>query len=198
MNKRQPTDAADLDWLQMEAAMYGPSVTWWAIDLCIKHKEPFPPWIIEYLGQCADRMVHRSGKAKRTIDLREELPRIFDFPKKKPGPGNPLDHRDVVLKPLLKRSFALSFAIRVYRGESPGKAMRNAGDLFLGNVLDDRTLRKYLKEAFQVSRLPTTKQEWEPVIARYIYDAPPPFDRIARAVIPHQPEPTARRSDQRP
>ena len=71
MNKRQPTDAADLDWrlqhFQKEAAMHGPSITWWAIDLCIKHKEPFPPWIIEYLGQCADRMVHRSGKAKRTI-----------------------------------------------------------------------------------------------------------------------------------
>ena len=181
--KAQPATRPDLDVLQELAATHGPHFTWWAIQDCIKHKEPFPTWVMDYLGGCADRMMSdhtdkkakraRSGKAKRTIVPRDRLLTIFDFPKqKKPGPGSPVDPRDVARKATRKVYFAIQFAVLLKLGQDPAKARKNAGfDVFgKDKDMDDRTLRKYLREEFQKPRLPVTKPEWEPVIARYYND----------------------------
>jgi hypothetical protein len=201
MNKRQPATqkrgappltgseppfVPDLDrqlrYFQKMATMHGPFFTWRAIRECIEHEKSFPTWVMDYLRQCADRMISdrtdnkakraRSGKAK---DPRDRLLEIFDFPKqKKPGPGSPLDPRDAWRKALKKHLFAVEFAQELKKGETPAKARRNAGDKVFrkdgdeGKEIDDRTLRKYLEEKF--GSLPTTKQEWEPVIAQYFND----------------------------
>jgi len=179
--KAQPATRPDLDVLQELAATHGPHFTWWAIQDCIKHKEPFPTWVMDYLGGCADRMMSdhtdkkakraRSGKAKRTIDPRNRLLTIFDFPKqKKPGPGSPVDPRDVARKAVRKVYFAMQFAVLLKLGQDPAEARKNAGFDIFGKDMDDRVLRKYLKEEFRVTILPATKQEWEPATDRYYND----------------------------
>jgi hypothetical protein len=185
MNKpRRATDAADLDWrlqyFRKMAVMHGPSFAWLAIRECTRHKVPLPPWVIEYLGQCAERWPcmmdpedkaakrARSGKA---IDSREELLRILGFPpQKKRGPGSRIDPSEVIRKALLKRAFASKFALLLKKGESPVQARYNAGLLWFGKDMDDRTLRKCLREEFQVPAnqpLPASRQEWEPAIYAY-------------------------------
>ena len=179
--KAQPVTRPDLDVLQELAATHGPHFTWWAIQDCIKHKEPFPTWVMDYLGGCADRMMSdhtdkkakraRSGKAKRTINPRDRLLTIFDFPKqKKPGPGSPVDPRDVARKATRKVYFAIQFAVLLKLGQDPAEARKNAGFDIFGKDMDDRVLRKYLKEEFRVTILPATKQEWEPATDRYYND----------------------------
>ena len=136
---------------------------------------------MDYLGGCADRMMSdhtdkkakraRSGKAKRTIDPRNRLLTIFDFPKqKKPGPGSPVDPRDVARKAVRKVYFAMQFAVLLKLGQDPAEARKNAGFDIFGKDMDDRVLRKYLKEEFRVTILPATKQEWEPATDRYYND----------------------------
>ena len=170
-----------LPLLQELAATHGPYFTWEAIQDCIKHGEEFPQWVKDYLRQCADRMMSdhgedhtdkakraRSGKAKRTADSRKRLLWIFDFPKQtKPGPGSRLDPMRSLLEATEQHEFAYDFARRVQKGEAPVKARANACDLIFGEVKEDSTLRKYLKEAFGVKRLPVTKQGWDLAIHRF-------------------------------
>jgi len=183
MNKKEPailaqTVAPDvdryLDLLQKLATARGPYFAFEAIRLCKKHKKPFPAWITDYLGECADRML--SDKARRASDVRKTLLWIFGFPKKKPGPGGLFDQDYGLLKEMLRPLFALIFAVQLYQGEKDlVKARRNAGDgvdevygLISGKTIDDRTLQRILLEQFQLKHLPLTAEEWMPVLDRHL------------------------------
>ena len=65
--------------------------------------------------------------------------------------------------------FAFHFALKLHQGEDPIQARRNAGDEWFGIIgdetVDDRTLQRYLREQFQLKKLPRTVEEWMPVIA---------------------------------
>jgi len=65
-----------------------PYYAWYAIELCATHKEPLPNWLMSYLTQCSVRML--SSKAREIDDLREVLPWVLGFPRKR-GPGKLLD-----------------------------------------------------------------------------------------------------------
>ena len=177
MNKSAPA-SFDLDLdktltaFQKLAAKRGPVFTWQMIGTCVKYKKQFPDWVINYLAQCAERMCDgrmQSERAKRADDVGKMFQWIFDFPKKKPGPGELLDAGGELLKETCKAAFAFHFALKLHQGEDPIQARRNAGDEWFGIIgdetVDDRTLQRYLREQFQLKKLPRTAEEWMPVIA---------------------------------
>jgi len=169
MNRSAPV-AFDLDkalaMYQKLAANRGPVFTWQMIGTCIKHKKQFPDWVIDYLAQCAERMCDgrmQSERAKRADDVGKTFQWIFDFPKKKPGPGGLFDPDDELLKEGAKSAFALDFMMRVYQGEDSVQARGNAGNEFFPDK-EDKTLQRYLREQFQLKKLPRTIDEWMPEI----------------------------------
>ena len=137
--------------------------TWQAIRTCVRHKQPFPDWVTDYLGRCADRMCADQMKSERPGDARETFQWIFEFPKNKPGPGGLFDQNRLLLKEVQKVMFGLNFALRLHQGEDPVKARGNAGNDFLPDT-DDRTLQRYLRKQFRLKKLPRTFDEWMPVI----------------------------------
>jgi hypothetical protein len=163
-----------LDLMRKLAAIRSPYFAWEAIRICIRQKRPFPDWVTDYLGQCADRMCAermQSERAKR--DVRETFQWIFDFPKKKPGPGGLFDQHEGLLKDVMKGGFALLFAMQIHNGEQNlVRARRNAGDevdevfglISGGKTIDDKMLQRILLEQFQLKRLPLTADEWKPLI----------------------------------
>jgi hypothetical protein len=124
------------------ASAYNPYYMWQALDVCLKHKKEFPDWLAAYLAQCIERM--QSDRAKKTTDLREVLPWVFDFSKKS-GPGNLLnpdcdpDFGD-------KFSFALEFAIKIREGEKPSKALMSARDEVLDQERAEKNHRENIEE----------------------------------------------------
>jgi hypothetical protein len=170
MNRSTPAAPNHLDKVlglyQKLAAWRSPVFAWQAIQGCIRHKRPFPDWVTNYLGQCAERMCDgrmQAERAKRADDVGKTLQWIFDFPKKKPGPGGLFDPNGELLKELGKGIFALNFAIRLHQGEDPVEARGNAGNEFFPDK-DDKTLQRYLREEFRLKKLPRTIEEWIPVI----------------------------------
>jgi hypothetical protein len=159
-----------LDLMRKLAANRSPYFAWEAIRSCIRKKKPFPDWVTDYLGRCAERMCAermRPERAKLAGDVRKTFQWIFDFPKKRPGPGGLFNEDQELLKEAMKGVFALGFAIRLYQGEDPVQARRNAGDEcfgVVGDVVDDRTLQRYLREQFELKNLPLTADEWKPLI----------------------------------
>jgi hypothetical protein len=144
---------------------------WRAIKGCVKHQREFPPSVIAYLGRCADRML--SEEAERPRDVRKTLLWIMEFPKKGMGPGSPLDRSDDAFLTVQKRWFAFNFVERLGRfdrGDKLGEARKNAGYDVFGKNKKDKILRQYLREEFGVSELPSTMEEWQPVIGRYLND----------------------------
>jgi hypothetical protein len=144
---------------------------WKAVKGCIKFNREFPPSVRAYLGRCADRML--SEEAERPRDVRKTLLWILEFPKKKMGPGSPLDRSDDAFLAQQKQWFAFNFVVRLSRFDRWGKvseARKDAGyDAFRKNK-KDKILRQYLREEFRVSELPSTIEEWQPVIDRYLDD----------------------------
>jgi hypothetical protein len=132
-----------------------PYYTWYAIDLCATHKEPLPNWLMQYLTQCSRRML--SGKARETDDLREVLPWVLGFPKKR-GPGKPLDPDPALEKTL----FAVAFMDGILQGKDPVTARRNACGVLDGRAadMDDKTLQRWLLEAFNLKRAPANEEQW--------------------------------------
>ena len=169
-----------------------PFYVWLTIRLCIRHKKPLPDWVMAYLAQCADRFmsVHYaerralcdrmkptrytegrrlSGKTKPARDLRETFQRVFGFPtKEKNGPGSLFDPDAEAHIWIQKVVFALHFAERLVQGDDPVTARSNACDDFFAEVVDDRTLQRYLREVFDLTSLPSTIEEWKPVVDSYL------------------------------
>ena len=54
-----------------------PYYAWEAINTCAKHKRQFPTWVVDYLAQCAERML--SNKARQSNDVRKILPSVLGF-----------------------------------------------------------------------------------------------------------------------
>jgi hypothetical protein len=137
--------------------------TWQVIRTCVRLKKPFPDWVTDYLGQCAERMCAERFQSKRAGDVRERFQWIFEFPKNKPGPGGLFDQDSSLLKEVEKFTFAVNFALRLHLGADPVEARGNAGSEIWPDA-DDRTLQRYLREQFRLKKLPRTFDEWMPVI----------------------------------
>jgi hypothetical protein len=137
-------------------ATANPVYVWEGIQICTKHGHALPDWIVSYLGQCADRML--SGDARQSPDLRQILPSILGFPRKKRGPGRPLDP-DAGLD---RFHFALKFALEIALGRERGEALANACNVLPENRAgaDEKTLWRWLKQEFNLKHTPSTDAEW--------------------------------------
>jgi hypothetical protein len=172
------TVSADLALRYFQSkATRSPVYAWVAIGVCIRNKKPFPDWVIAYLGRCADRMT--SDDARRSRGVRKTLLWIFGFPKKKTGPGKPLEpypHDE------WKTVFAAKFAERIGRGDDPRTARDSACNAVFGERgPDDRTLQRYLREVFELPYLPSTVEEWKPLTDAYTVLMHTCLERIAAA-----------------
>jgi hypothetical protein len=136
-----------------------PYYAWYAIDVCIKNKKALPSWLIQYLAQCSERML--SGRARQTGDLRELLPWVIGFPKKR-GPGNSLDPD----RALDEISFTLEFVLQIMLGNDPVTARRNACEVLEGKAanVDDKTLMRWLLKQFNLKKAPKNAEQWKNVI----------------------------------
>jgi len=174
----QPTKAELEAWVaamlspdgQLESSAFwlkktnNPTYAWRAIAICTTYKKEFPEWVVAYLAECAERM--DSQRAKKSNDLRKNLPWILAFPKKH-GPGNLLnpEHGHDPL-------FVLKFVARVLQGEPPIDAMRDAcNDVFDEQTaaVDDKTLRRWLLKMFDLKEPgPANPAEWKRIARRYL------------------------------
>jgi hypothetical protein len=66
-----------------------PVFFWEALKVCTDHNLPYPDWVCSYLSAVANLMLN--DEVRKCSDLREVLPHVLLFPKKKSGPGRPLD-----------------------------------------------------------------------------------------------------------
>jgi hypothetical protein len=135
-----------------------PAYVWQAIDICRKHRRDFPDWVLDYLAACARRLL--SNEARCSTDLRKVLPWALGFPAKR-GPGRPLDPDPAKADRLL---FAVKFAIEIENGKKPAAAIKDACSAFDARVadsVDDKTLRRWLREEFDLTRTPRSATEWK-------------------------------------
>jgi hypothetical protein len=152
-----------VELLRKWAANRSPYFAWHMILACIKEQREFPDWVIAYLGLCAERMCAermRSEREKRAGEIRETFQWIFNFPKKKSGPGGLFDQDRELIKETAKIGFALNFALQLRLGKDPVQARQIAGDecfaILDNKTIDDKTLQRYLRELFQLKKLPRT------------------------------------------
>jgi hypothetical protein len=139
-----------------------PVYLWKAIKICGTHNRPLPPWILAYLFAVADRMT--SKKARQAPDLREVLPSLLGFPKKKRGPGRMLDPGPDPNRSL----FASAFAVEIARGREPSEAFAAAATC---KALDpasvgkeEKTMWGWLMAEFELTDRPKTNAEWRTAI----------------------------------
>jgi len=141
-----------------------PYYAWSAINICTKHNKPLPTWVVDYLAECAERML--SEKARQSNDLRKLLPSVLGFPAKR-GPGRPLDpDRDQDDKSI----FAIRFAIEIEKGKKPSIARREATKYLPESrvdKIDDKTLQRWLREIFDLANTPRSITEWKSVMRVY-------------------------------
>ena len=117
---RDPDFTLDL-FAQCFAADGNPYYAFMAIGICRKHGKQFPDWVNAYLDQVVERM--ESDEAKETDDLREVLPKIFGFPKRR-GPGKLLNPGNNNPNRYL---FAMRFkSLLMQKGQEPKQAIANA------------------------------------------------------------------------
>jgi hypothetical protein len=132
-----------------------PFFVWRAVAVCTEHKKPFPDWVMEYLGDVAQRMT--SDDAAAATDLRAVLPGIMGFPAK-PGPGHPLTRpkNDEVL---LAGWFAIEIVVN---GLEPTEALRKAAERLPPEAADrdEKTLWRWLMKAVDLKRRPSTNAQW--------------------------------------
>jgi hypothetical protein len=127
-----------------------PAYAWGAIDLCFKSNTAFPDWLYAYLVQCAQRM--QSQRAKTAREVRDVLPWILGFDGLRER-GNALD----INRYSYKKAFALAFAIRLDKGDTPPEArLKACNQIFLAKDtnIDDRTLQRWLLEVFGLKKAP--------------------------------------------
>jgi hypothetical protein len=136
-----------------------PYFAWEAIHQCIKANTPFPNWLIAYLAQCSERM--HSNKAEQTSDLRKVLPWILGFQMKR-GPRN-------LLRPgydSKKIKFVIKFGRLIVQGQDPVTARRDACNaVFDGKdaEVDDKTLVRWVLNAFGLKKVPKNTKQWKEV-----------------------------------
>jgi hypothetical protein len=136
-----------------------PAYAWWAIDLCFKSNTPFPDWLNNYLAQCSERV--QSQRAKTAREVRDVLPWILGFDGLHQR-GNALD----IYRYSYKTAFALAFAMRLDKGDTPPEArLKACNQIFLAKDtnIDDRTLQRWLLEVFGLKKAPA---DWR----KFTYD----------------------------
>lgn len=138
-----------------------PAHVWYAIKYCIEEKLEFPPWVFAYLLAVAQRM--HSPEARESKDLREILPAILGFLPKAERRGYPLreNQSDEQMR------FAEEFVAEIEKGESPKDARQNACrvlDRKTADKVDDKTLKIWLRDYFELEVLPRDNAAWRVAI----------------------------------
>jgi hypothetical protein len=143
---------------------HNPVLVWTAVEYCIdENLGYFPPWVADYLMVVAQRM--RSPEALESKDLREVLPWIVGFPPKAKRRGHPLKQRQSDEQ----AHFAEEFAREIAKGVKPTDALHNATtilDTTTADIHDDKTLRGWVKEYFELTSWPRSNAEWRAAINR--------------------------------
>jgi hypothetical protein len=155
---KQPSEFLLLRFRQAFEAFGDPIYAWAALALCPDQK-PLPPWLMEYLVQCSKRML--SEKADQASDLRAILPWVLDFPTKRAKKSWP-DKID-----LRTWKFVTEFGVRILQGEDPVAARQNACNDAFGSKranVDDKTLVRWLHQAFLLKKAPKDAQQWKKIV----------------------------------
>jgi hypothetical protein len=151
---------------QLQARLSGyletenPLYCWQAIKLCTDHNLPFPDWVSIYLSMVANNML--SDGARQCSDLREILPRVLLFPKKKKrGPGRLLDPNAA---PEDRMLFTIKFLCKLAENDEcePSEALEEARREMDASVADkdDKTHWSWLTQELGLTDRPKTKGEW--------------------------------------
>jgi hypothetical protein len=138
---------------------HNPFWVWIGVEHCIEENLGyFPPWVTDYLMDVALRM--RSPEAKESKDLRKVLPWIVGFPPKAERRGHALreGQSDEQMR------FAEEFSSEIEKGAKPTDALHNACSVLLIDKADDKTLRGWVKEYFELTSWPRSNAEWRAVI----------------------------------
>jgi hypothetical protein len=102
-----------------------------------------------------------SDEAKQSSDLREILPRLLLFPKRKSGPGHPLGPDG---RPGDRTIFTIKFLCKLEdnRECEPSEALEKIRDEMDTSVADkdDKTHWRWLIEELGLTKRPKTNAEW--------------------------------------
>ena len=142
-------------------ASRNPYYAWAALRLCTDRK-PLPSWLAAYLVQCSERML--SEKAEQASDLREILPWVLGFPAKR---AKKRFHDKISLK---MWKFATEFGVRILRDEDPVTARHNACNAAFDSKdddVDDKTLKRWLLQAFLLKKAPKGARQWKEIVLRF-------------------------------
>jgi hypothetical protein len=141
-----------------------PVHAWIAIYFSTKFGEPLPKWVIAYLAQCSKRMIFDK---RGTSDLREVLPEVLDFPKKR-GPGKLLQagpDED-------KISFTRKFVNYIMQGRDPKTARKEACNRTfsrkVADKVDDKTLVHWLVDTMGLVKKPQNANQWKTAVYKYV------------------------------
>jgi hypothetical protein len=156
------TLSKDLDFqLKARLSRYleteNPVYVWRAIKLCTDYNLPFPDWVAIYLSTVANNML----SARQCSDLREVLPRVLLFPKKKRGPGRLLDP-DAALEDRMLLTIKFLCKLKENAECEPEEALQEAlhdMDVSVGDKSDE-THWTWLTEELGLTERPKTTAEW--------------------------------------
>jgi hypothetical protein len=159
---------------------HNPVHVWNAIEICTEQKQAFPAWVIAYLGETAKRMSSPQALEK---EFRDALPAILGFPVKRgpPHPLRPFPEDDRMI-------FAMAFATKIGEGAKPIDALHNAAaevlDLKKGDKIDDKTLRGWIKEYFELEVTPRNNAEYRAAIRSWLDRVWGPIEELFRESSP--------------
>jgi hypothetical protein len=145
-----------------------PVWVWHAVAICRDQKLDLPRWILDYLGECAERMLSKGAMRER--DIRRVLPDIFGFVKSS-GPGRLLRANADMLK---DEAIAMVFAESIFLGARPVIARANAAEKLCKDdeLPDDRTLQRVVRTFFQVDKAPHDNDGWRKIITSWLVAHP--------------------------
>ncbi len=153
------------DWVRRR----NPVDVWAAVAICRLHKVPFPNWVMDYLEECAKRVLE--ARTQRTRSGKEDLRIIFGF-QQATGRGGYFRHaRAKVAREML----AMAFAAAIFAGASPLDARRQAEQYMLMNRQkwygpkhrDAKTLRSWFRSFYGVSEEPMGTAGWRTELVKW-------------------------------
>jgi hypothetical protein len=131
-----------------------PVDVWYAVKVCVDKGASFPPWVLEYLGECGERVLRARFNTGANHDTRSALQWIFQF-EGSPGPGG---HFTKSREEFEDEQFAMAFAAAIFDGEKPPAARAEASKKLRpkqdAGAWDDSTLLRRLKKYFRAKHLP--------------------------------------------
>jgi hypothetical protein len=156
---------------------------WLGVKVCIDFKTPFPEWVLDYLGECGDRVVEAMAGSGATKDIRKALPSIFQFSRGR-GPGG---YGARARKDVENERFAVAYAAAIFSGKDPVPARAEASEKQLKKFSEDGTLRRRLQKYFRVPNSPDDNASWRAILVEWLMGRPYLLERY-RKIRPSLPE----------